>query len=201
MTSKPPVPPAAERVDELKAEREAFEKWHLREIGPENGRTPHLWLAWQAARTLPREQGEGEAPAAERVEEPEANYSAGAVGHRLTLEYLRVARTKANFTQEHDAGGLARAECMCCGSMETRYFLCCGTVLCAVCEGRSNPLWPNWIAELQRQNSEAINAAKDLRGALLDLVVNVQDYEAWQRPVHALDKARELLRAHGVEPQ
>ena len=41
----------------------------------------------------------------------------------------------------------------------------------------------------------------DLRSVLLDLVVNVQDYEAWQRPCHALDKAREALRKDGVEPQ
>lgn len=47
--------------------------------------------------------------------------------------------------------------------------------------------WTERIEELEAEN-------KRLREALKGLVDDVEDYEAWQRPCYALDKAREALK-------
>lgn len=51
-----------------------------------------------------------------------------------------------------------------------------------------------WVARAEADaNAALIAAAPDLLAALKLLVADVADYEAWQRPCHALDVARAAI--------
>ena len=58
----------------------------------------------------------------------------------------------------------------------------------------------NW-ADATAENVRLAGRVKVLEDALRLLVADVQDYEAWQRPCHALDVARAALSAPATQSE